>query len=185
MKNFVILLCVSIIAACSALLFGQQTRTEVIKATTPFDDTKPNSSEVPEAYAITSQFDRVLVLRLKHDTDLLAGIESMIQKHRVRNAVILSGIGSVKSYHLHVVSNRTFPSKNVFIRDPTDPADLISMNGYIIDGRVHAHMTLAKPDNAFGGHLEPDTRVFTFAVVTLGVLGDDVDLRRIDDKTYR
>jgi uncharacterized protein len=185
MRNSIIVLCMSLVAACAAVLLAQQTRTEVTKATTPLDDSKPNSSEVPEAYAVASQFERVLVLRFKHDTDLLAGIEALVQKHHVRNAVILSGIGSVKSYHLHVVSNRTFPSKNVFIRDPTDPADLISMNGYVIDGRVHAHMTLAKPDNAFGGHLEPDTRVFTFAVVTLGVLGDDVDLRRIDDKTYR
>src|SRR5262245_31423740 len=185
MRNCIIVLCAALVAACAALLFAQQTRTEVIKATTPLDDSKPNSNDVPEAYAIPGQFERVLVLRFKHDTDLLAGMEALVQKHHVRNAVILAGIGSVKSYHLHVVSNRTFPSKNVFIRDPTDPADLISMNGYVIDGRVHAHMTLAKPDNAFGGHLEPDTRVFTFAVVTLGVLGDDVDLRRIDDKTYR
>lgn len=185
MRNCIVLLCASLVAACAAVLFAQQTRTEVTKATTLLDDSKPNSSDVPEAYAIAGQFERILILRFKHDTDLLAGIDAMVQKHHVRNAVILSGIGSVKSYHLHVVSNRTFPSKNVFIRDPTDPADLISMNGYVIDGRVHAHMTLAKPDNAFGGHLEPDTRVFTFAVVTLGVLGDDVDLRRIDDKTYR
>jgi len=185
MKHYILVLGVAVIAACSAIGFAQQTRTEVTKATTPQDDSKPNSSDVPEVYAITSQLERIVVLRFKHDTDFLAGMEAMVQKHRVRNAVILSGIGSVKSYHLHVVSNRTFPSKNVFIRDPTDPADLISMNGYVIDGRVHAHMTLAKPDSAFGGHLEPDTRVFTFAVVTLGVLGDDVDLRRIDDKTYR
>ena len=95
------------------------------------------------------------------------------------------GSGQVKGYQLHVVSNRTFPSKNIFVRDPTSPADLISMNGYVIEGRVHAHMTLANADNAFGGHLEPDTKVFTFAVVTLGVLSDEVDLRRVDDKTYR
>jgi len=108
-----------------------------------------------------------------------------VREHRVRNAVILSGIGSVKGYHLHVVSNRTFPSKNIFVRDPTSPADLIGMNGYVIDGRVHAHMTLAKADKAFGGHLEQETNVFTFVVVTLGVLSDETDLRRIDDKTYR
>src|SRR5262245_59629639 len=107
MKNLISVLGASIIAACAAVLFAQQTRTEVIKATTPVDDSKPNSSDVPEAYAITGQFERVLVLRFKHDTDLLAGIEAMVQKQRVRNAVILSGIGSVKSYHLHVVSNRT------------------------------------------------------------------------------
>ena len=27
--------------------------------------------------------------------------------------------------------------------------------------------------------------VFTFAIVTLGVLSDDIDLERADDKTYR
>jgi predicted DNA-binding protein with PD1-like motif len=173
------------VVACSAVLFAQQTRTEVTKATTPFDDSKPNSADVPEAYAISGKFERILVLRFKNETDVLSGMEKMVQQNRVRNAVILSGIGSVKGYHLHVVTNRTFPSKNVFIRDPTSPADLISMNGYVIDGRVHAHMTLATPDKAFGGHLEPDTKVFTFAVVTIGVLSDEVDLSRIDDKTYR
>jgi predicted DNA-binding protein with PD1-like motif len=50
---------------------------------------------------------------------------------------------------------------------------------------VHPHITLANADNAFGGHLEPDTTVFTFAVVTLGVLDDGLDLTRIDDWTYR
>ena len=59
------------------------------------------------------------------------------------------------------------------------------MNGYVIGGKVHAHMTLATPDKAFGGHLEPGTSVFTFAIVTIGVLNDAADLSRVDDKTYR
>ena len=73
----------------------------------------------------------------------------------------------------------------MFVKDPTAPADLISMNGYIINGTIHAHMTLANPEKAFGGHLEPGTNVFTFAIVTIGVLNDEVDLSRVDDKTYR
>jgi len=59
------------------------------------------------------------------------------------------------------------------------------MNGYVVNGRVHAHVTLANPDKAFGGHLEPGTEVFAFAVVTLGILDDKTDLGRVDDKTYR
>src|SRR5689334_17714759 len=184
MKTSVSLFILLLAVTCSSLA-AQETRTEITKSTTPFDDSKPNSDQVPEAYAISGQFERVLVLRFKYETDLLAGMEKMVREHRVRNAVILSGIGSVKGYHLHVVSNRTFPSRNIFIRDPTSPADVIGMNGYVIDGRVHAHMTLAKADKAFGGHLEPETNVFTFVVVTLGVLSDETDLRRIDDKTYR
>jgi hypothetical protein len=59
------------------------------------------------------------------------------------------------------------------------------MNGYVIDGRIHAHMTMANAEHAFGGHLEPGTEVFTFAIVTVGVFDDGVDLSRCDDKTYR
>jgi hypothetical protein len=46
-------------------------------------------------------------------------------------------------------------------------------------------VTLATADKAFGGHLEPGTEVFTFAIVTIGVLNDKADLSRVDDKTYR
>jgi len=175
----------SLLLAISGVLAAQQTRTVVTKPTTPADDSKPNSDKVPEVYAISGQFDRVLVLRFKYQADLLAGLESMVKQHKIRNAVILAGAGSLRSYHLHSVSNRTFPSKNIYLQDPTAPSDLVSMNGYIVDGKVHAHVTLTNEEKAFGGHLEAGTTVFTFAVVTLGVFRDGVDLSRVDDKTYR
>src|SRR5690606_33294568 len=101
--------------------------------------------------------------------------EELVAKEGIKNAVILSGIGSVRNYHIHSVSNREFPSKNVFLKDPAEPADIISINGYVIDGRLHPHITLTDGEKAFGGHLEPETHVFTFAIVTLGVFDDSVD----------
>lgn len=169
----------------ATLAQGQQTRVEVTKATTPQDDAKPNSDAVPEVYALSGQFERVVVLRFKFGADLLAGIERIVKEQKIDDAVVLSGAGSVRNYHVHSVSNRSFPSKNMYIKDPTAPADIVSMNGYIIGGRVHAHMTMTDADHAFGGHLEPGTNVFTFAIVTLGVLDKSVDLSRVDDKTYR
>ena len=71
------------------------------------------------------------------------------------------------------------------MKNPTGPADIISMNGYVINGRVHPHITMARPEGAFGGHLEPGTTVYTFAVVTLGVLEDNADLSKVDDWSYR
>ncbi len=174
-----------LLSILSGVLAAQQTRTVVIKPTTPADDSKPNSDKVPDVYAISGQFDRVLVLRFKYQADLLAGLESMVKQHKIRNAVILAGAGSVRSYHYHSVSNRTFPSKNIYVKDPTAPADLVSMNGYVVDGKIHAHITLTNEEKAFGGHLEAGTTVFTFAVVTLGVFRDGIDLSRVDDKTYR
>ena len=164
---------------------AQRTKTEVTKATTPAEDSKPNSDAVPDVYAVNGRFERVVTLRFKYQADLLAGLEKMIQQEKIRNAVILSAIGSVRNYQVHVVSNRTFPSKNVFIKDPSTPADIIGMSGYVMDGRLHPHITLADSEKSFGGHLEAGTTVFTFAIVTLGVLADNVDFRRLDDKTYR
>jgi predicted DNA-binding protein with PD1-like motif len=164
---------------------GGPSRRQVTAQTSPEQDAKPNSSAVPDAYALSGQFERTVVFRFKYDTDLLVGLQKMVKQEKIRNAVILSGIGSVRNYHVHVVSNRTFPSQNIFVQDPTGPADLQSVNGYVIDGRVHAHVVLANADHAFGGHLEPGTTVFTFAILTLGVLGDTVNLGRVDDKTYR
>jgi uncharacterized protein len=180
MKNLILMITIA------GVLSAQETRREIVNAApTPEGDTKPNSDKVPDVYAIKGQFERILVLRFKYDVDLLAAMEKMVKQEKIRNAVVLSGAGSVRGYHIHQVSNRDFPSKNMFVKNPTEPADLISMNGYVINSKIHAHMTLSTPDRAFGGHLEPGTNVFTFAIVTLGVLNDGADLSRVDDKTYR
>ena len=168
-----------------SLALGQRTRIEITKPTTPADDAKANSTAVPDVYAIPTQFERILVLRFKFDSDLLAGLEKMMKEHKVNNGVLLSGAGSLRGYHVHSVSNRTFPSKNTFYKDPTSPADIIGVNGYVIGGKIHGHMTLSTGDKAFGGHIEPGNTVFTFAIVTVGVLPDNLDLSKLDDKTYR
>ncbi len=172
-------------SAAAGLLFAQETRrTEVNPSPNPADDARPNSDKVPGVYAIHGNFDRVVILRFKYKQDLLAGLKEMVQKENIRNGVILAGVGSVIGYQVHQVSNRTFPSHDTFEKNPTQPADLVSMNGYIIGGRIHAHMTLAMPDKAIGGHLEPGTEVFTFAVVTIGVM-NGADLSLVDDKSNR
>jgi predicted DNA-binding protein with PD1-like motif len=169
----------------ASMLLAQETRRETVNAShNPADDTKANSDNVPDVYAITGHFDRIVVLRFKYQTDLLAGMEKMVKQEKIRNGVILSAVGSVRGYQLHMVSNRTLPSHDIFETNPTGPADLVSMNGYVIEGKLHPHMTLATPDKVIAGHLEPGTQVFTFAIVTIGVM-NDVDFRRLDDKTYR
>ena len=165
--------------------FAQRIRTEVVNPASPAEDSKLISDTVPDAYAINRQFERIAVVRLKHQTDLLAGLDSIVKQQKIQNASILFGIGSVRNYHYHVVSNRTFPPQNIFVKDTTDPADLLNINGYIINGRVHAHVTLSDADKAFGGHLEPGTNVFTFVIITIGVFKEGVDLSRVDDSTYR
>ncbi len=177
---------IGILALMAASVLGAQEtrRTEVHPSPNAVDDTKENSSAVPDVYAINTHFDRIVILRFKYKADVLAGLEEMAKKENIRNAVFLSALGSVRGYQIHQVSNRTFPSQDTFVANPTQPADLVSMNGYVVNGRIHAHVTLSTPDGAMAGHLEPGTTVFTFVVVTLGVM-NDTDLSKVDDKTYR
>ena len=140
--------------------------------------------QVPDAVTTSGQFERVIVVRLKQGADLLKGLQSASEKETIKNAVILSGIGSLVSYHIHVVDNNTFPSENIFIKNNT-PVDLTSVNGYIFDGRVHAHINISDERLALGGHLEPGSEVFTFAIITIGVFNDEVKLDRFDDKYWR
>jgi len=175
-----------LIVVLAIALAAQETRHETVNAAkNPADDTKGLSEKVPDVYAITTQFERVVLLRFKFDTDVLAGLEKMVKQEKIQNAIILSGMGSVRGYQVHQVSNRTFPSKNMMVKNPTQPADIAGMSGFVVNGVLHPHITLAVPDHAFGGHLEPGTTVFTFAVVTLGVLKDGTDLTHLDDKSYR
>src|ERR1700752_3182090 len=136
-----------LVLAAGGMLYGEETRREIVNAApTPAEYAKKNSDAVPDAYTISGKFDRVVVMRFKYETDLLAGIEKLVKQEKIKNAVFLSGAGSVRGYHIHQVSNRDFPSKNMFVKDPSTPADLISANGYVINGKIHCHITLATPD---------------------------------------
>jgi predicted DNA-binding protein with PD1-like motif len=182
MKMFVAVL---LFSACLALP-AQETRREITNSTgNPAVDSKPNSPDVPDVIAVSGHIERIVVLRVKFGADLLAGLQKMVAEQHIQNAVILSGFGSVRGYQVHQVSNGDLPSKNMFTKNPTAPADIIGMSGMIMNGHIHPHIVLANPDRAFGGHLEPDTQVFTFAVVTLGVLDDKIDMSRFDDSSYR
>jgi predicted DNA-binding protein with PD1-like motif len=171
--------------AAAGVLCAQETRTtKVHPAPNPVDDTRENSSAVPDVYALTGHFDRVVILRFKYKTDLLAGLEKMVKQEHIQNGVILAAMGSVRGYQIHQVSNRDLPVQDTFVKDPTQPADVVSMNGYVVNGRIHAHLTLSTPNRTMAGHLEPGTEVFTFIVVTIGVM-NDTDLSRVDDWTHR
>src|SRR5262245_39700415 len=101
MKTIFLSLCgLAAFLVLPGLVGAQKTRTEVQQPTNPADDAKPNSDKVPAVYAAEGQFDRILVLRFRYETDLLAGLEKMVHDKNIRNGVILSGIGSVKSYHV-------------------------------------------------------------------------------------
>ena len=98
-------------AALMILVFAltAQSRTaEPNKLTDKVEEGEP----VPSPLTFSSKFERIVIVRMTYGTDMLAGLVKAVKQEEIKNAVILSGIGSLTSYHVHVVSNTTFPSKN-------------------------------------------------------------------------
>ncbi len=116
------------------------------------------------------------VIRLKNGEDVLEGLESELKEANIKNGVIISGIGSTTSYHIHVVKSQKLPPGNVYFKKDA-PFDIVNMQGYIMDGRVHAHISLgdAKTGKQFGGHLEKGCDILTFCIITV------IETEKLDD----
>jgi hypothetical protein len=65
-----------------------------------------------------------------------------------------------------VVKTTNLPPGDVFFKGE-GAFDIIALSGFILNGRVHAHITFSDTEKAMGGHLEEGTRVLTFCMVAL------------------
>jgi len=144
---------------------------------------RAQEKEVPDVYTLPTQFERVEIIRMRSGTDMLEGLKKAVEKENINNGVILNGIGSVTDYHYHVVSSRTLPAEEEFHK-ASRAVDLVAVQGYILNKRVHAHITLSDENNSFGGHLEAGTKALTFFIITIGVLPDDVDIHQFDNSNW-
>ena len=133
----------------------------------------------PRVHAVTTQFERIEIVRIASGVDILEGLGQAIKEKDIENAVILAGIGSVTDYHYHVVSDKNLPPAEEYPKASV-AMDLTSVQGYVLNGRIHAHMTLSDENSVVGGHIEPGTKALTFFVLTLGVLPDDLVLSDYD-----
>lgn len=139
-------------------------------------------AQFDSVHTITTDFERIEIIRLASGKDILEGLYEAIDRLEIKNAIFLSGIGSVERYCYHVVSSRELPPLNE-MTEAVAAMDITSMQGYILEGRVHCHITFADENSVVGGHLEPGTRTLTFAIITMGVLPDKLKLHLLD--TYK
>jgi predicted DNA-binding protein with PD1-like motif len=142
-----------------------------------------SQEKAPDVNIVTSEFSRIEIIRMRTGTDMLEGLKEAVNKMNIKNAVILAGIGSVTDYHFHVVANKNLPPAEEFPKASV-AKDLTSVQGYILNGRIHAHITLSDENSVIGGHLEPGTKALTFFIITLGVLPDSLDIKNLDNYKF-
>src|SRR5437660_10650575 len=70
------------------------------------------ADEAPAVHTIRSPIDRVVIVRLKNKTDLLDGLKQAVAREKIKNAVFISGFGSVPASPTHVAGNTVLPPKD-------------------------------------------------------------------------
>lgn len=97
---------------------------------------------------------RIHILRVDPGEDILESVNQFLKTANVRQAIVLGGYGTLAAYHLHWVMHNRIPTDNHF-EQGEGGIELLSMNGLVVDGQPHIHVTLSTPEGGFGGHLEP------------------------------
>ena len=118
-----------------------------------------------------SRAGQVIVIRLDTGDDMLLCIREAVAQHGVANAVLLGAIGSVNQYHVHVVDTLELPPRDVFLKGE-EALDILSLNGVVMGGRAHAHVSFSGTRLTMGGHLEEGCRVLAFCQIMMLVLPD-------------
>ena len=146
-------------------------------------------------YAV-GQMGRVVVMRLGPGEDILPAVLRIAGECAITQAIILGGAASLTQAHLRNV--RRYPEQfpitdDVRIFSSFDgPLELLSLSGNISrteEGNpyIHCHAAIStgQPDaSAYGGHLLPETTVYSTAELSLvEVLGCDI-LRLPDPETH-
>ena len=129
-------------------------------------------------FDFSTRINELKIIRFDPDTDLLLELRNYAKNKNIKNAVILNGIGSSKTYSYHVVSSSDLPPEEIHPKE-TKPLDIISVQGFILDGRVHAHITFSDEKISFGGHLEEGVKLLTFAIISIGIIDND-DISKLD-----
>jgi predicted DNA-binding protein with PD1-like motif len=118
-----------------------------------------------------AEIKRVVMIRIAPGDDILLGIRQAVKEHGLTNGIIMTGFGSVRHSHFHVVMSNELPPKEAYPKS-IQPLDICVFGGFIIDGRVHCHITFSDERNAFGGHLEEGCLALTFANLAIADVGD-------------
>jgi len=124
---------------------------------------------------------QVVVVALAPAEMLLESIREAIKKHDIRNGVVVSGIGTLKTCQMHYIEHTDFPPKDKFFTLKA-PLELVSVSGIIADGEAHLHVVVSCGEgHVWAGHLEPESEVAYLAEIAILKFNDLAMARRMDE----
>ncbi len=123
---------------------------------------------------------RVVVLGFDRGEKLREGIRDKLRELGIRNAVLVSAIGTFEKARFHRIKN-TNPKAEDEIFEVDGPMELASVDGIVADGEPHFHMTFQDLGRAYAAHLEDGSVVCYLAEVVLAEL-KGVELTRVPNE---
>jgi uncharacterized protein len=117
----------------------------------------------------TTRLGRVFTVRLGKGEDILGALQELVTREGIKRGVILTGYGTVDRCCYHrVTTAEIMPTDEHLTVDA--PLEILSIDGWVIEGGLHSHILVADRDRAFGGHLDEGTRVLYLCNLVLAEL---------------
>jgi len=133
-------------------------------------------------YFSTGGIGRTFVFRLDKGDYVLESITSLIQKENIKDAVVVSAIGTLDECRMHMVLTTGYPPVEHFEHWRNKPLELASISGIVADGKPHLHAVVSDSEKAYSGHLEEGCRVLYLVEITILELKSANLTRAYDDK---
>jgi uncharacterized protein len=120
---------------------------------------------------------RYIVIYLEKGEKILESIQAEIARLGIRSGIIASGIGSARKIVYHRIGGLTDDPVNEFIT-VEGPTEIGSIQGLILNGEPHLHISCCDREKSFAGHLEPGCEVQYLAEISILELPDTGLVRR-------
>lgn len=123
---------------------------------------------------------RVVIIGLMRGDLILESIREQIDRLSIRNAVVVSGIGSACKIRYHRIDDTADWPVDKYL-EVNGPIEIGKINGLIVDGVPHLHVSFADKERAYCGHLEDGCVVQYLAELTLIELLNTTFTRRSNE----
>ncbi|MEM1569517.1 MAG: DNA-binding protein [Candidatus Bathyarchaeia archaeon] len=132
-------------------------------------------------YFSTDKLGRVFIVRLDPGDYVLESITELAVREKIKDAIVISAVGTLDECTLHMVTTTGYPPKEYFRRWENEPLELVSVAGVIADGKPHLHAVVSDSEKAYAGHLEEGCRTLYLAEIAILEV-KDLDLTRVRDE---
>lgn len=130
-------------------------------------------------------YGKIIILELDRGELLIKSIVESLAQKGIKNAVILSSVGSLQKLVYHRPTDMSAAAVDEIV-EIKEAIEIGSLTGSIIDGQAHLHFMASSPTANYGGHLEPGTEVlYLFEVIIAEIVGFNLERKLTPEKVKK